>query len=58
MNIWIGWQVQPESRGDLRPDPRFDAINVLALAIMGDDEADIELYVLLNCRSESYQRWE
>ncbi|KAL0284819.1 UNVERIFIED_CONTAM: DNA polymerase zeta catalytic subunit [Sesamum angustifolium] len=42
-------EVQAESRGDLRPDPRFDAINVIALVIQEDDESTYEAHVLLRC---------
>ncbi|KAK9070718.1 hypothetical protein SSX86_011120 [Deinandra increscens subsp. villosa] len=43
-------EVQAESRGDLRSDPRFDAINLIAVVIEEDDESAISSYVLL--RSE------
>ncbi|KAL0413081.1 UNVERIFIED_CONTAM: DNA polymerase zeta catalytic subunit [Sesamum radiatum] len=44
-------EVQAESRGDLRPDPRFDAINVIVLVIQEDDESTLEAHVLLRCDS-------
>ncbi|OMO99194.1 hypothetical protein COLO4_13444 [Corchorus olitorius] len=43
----LSLEVHTESRGDLRPDPRFDAINVIALAIQNDNDSVIEVYVLL-----------
>lgn len=49
-------EVQAESRGDLRPDPRYDSINVVALAFENDSDHAVEVYVLLHCKSESYQR--
>ncbi|BFG16942.1 hypothetical protein CerSpe_032160 [Prunus speciosa] len=35
-------QVQEKSRGDLRPDPRFDAINLISLAIQNDSDSIVE----------------
>ncbi|KAL9450477.1 hypothetical protein AB3S75_012252 [Citrus x aurantiifolia] len=49
-------EVQAESRGDLRPDPRYDSINVVALAFENDSDHAVEIYVLLYCKSESHQR--
>ncbi|GLT50443.1 hypothetical protein SLA2020_239300 [Shorea laevis] len=46
-------EVQAESRGDLQPDPRFDAINVIALALQGDSGSMIDVYVLLNGKNGS-----
>ncbi|KAF8394525.1 hypothetical protein HHK36_020735 [Tetracentron sinense] len=40
-------EIQAESRGDLRPDPRFDAVNLIALAILEDSNHILEVYVLL-----------
>ncbi|KAL4556311.1 hypothetical protein LXL04_038958 [Taraxacum kok-saghyz] len=40
-------EVQAESRGDLRPDPRFDAVNFIVIVIQEDDESIISSYVLL-----------
>ncbi|KAA8545130.1 hypothetical protein F0562_019981 [Nyssa sinensis] len=45
-------EVQAESRGDLRPDPRFDAINVIVLAIQEDNDDFFDIYVLLRSKSE------
>ncbi|KAL5783696.1 hypothetical protein ACOSP7_008725 [Xanthoceras sorbifolium] len=49
-------EVQAESRGDLRPNPQYDAINVVALAFQNDDESVFEVYVLLHSNIESFQR--
>ncbi|KAF8098172.1 hypothetical protein N665_0272s0038 [Sinapis alba] len=40
-------EVHAESRGDLRPDPRFDSVNVIALAVQNDDNFAAEVFVLL-----------
>ncbi|KAK9169262.1 hypothetical protein Syun_001402 [Stephania yunnanensis] len=37
-----------QSRGDLRPDPRFDAVNVIALVIQEDDNDILDSFVLLH----------
>lgn len=47
----VSIEVQAESRGDLRPDPRFDAINVIVLVLQEDDESMLDTYVLLCCDS-------
>uniref|UniRef100_A0A0D9X2Q2 DNA polymerase n=1 Tax=Leersia perrieri TaxID=77586 RepID=A0A0D9X2Q2_9ORYZ len=39
--------VLTESRGELRPDPRFDAINVVSLAVEDDFDNTIEVHVLI-----------
>ncbi|KAM7264807.1 hypothetical protein ACFE04_002490 [Oxalis oulophora] len=49
-------EVQAESRGDLNPDPRFDAINVIALAIQNDNDSIIGIYVILRGSCESDKR--
>ncbi|CAK7340718.1 unnamed protein product [Dovyalis caffra] len=49
-------EVQAESRGDLRPDPRFDAINMVVLAFQNDSDFAVEVHVLLHSKSESCQR--
>ncbi|ONI04488.1 hypothetical protein PRUPE_6G324000 [Prunus persica] len=49
-------EVQAESRGDLRPDPRFDAINLISLAIQNDSDSIVEIFVLLHSKAESSQR--
>ncbi|CAG7903832.1 unnamed protein product [Brassica rapa] len=40
-------EVHAESRGDLRPDPRFDSVNVIALVVQNDDSFAAEVFVLL-----------
>ncbi|KAL0801003.1 hypothetical protein Bca101_056179 [Brassica carinata] len=40
-------EVHAESRGDLRPDPRFDSVNVIALVVQNDDNFAAEVFVLL-----------
>ncbi|GER55202.1 DNA polymerase [Striga asiatica] len=40
-------EVQAESRGDLRPDPRFDAINIIVLVLQEDNESTLDTLVLL-----------
>ncbi|XVE63010.1 hypothetical protein DITRI_Ditri06bG0165400 [Diplodiscus trichospermus] len=52
----LSLEVHTESRGDLRPDPRFDAINVIALAIQNDNDSVTRVYVLLYSNSGSCQR--
>lgn len=42
-------EVHANSRGDLRPDPRFDGINVIVLVLQEDDESISDSYVLLRC---------
>ncbi|CAN6575672.1 unnamed protein product [Malus baccata var. baccata] len=49
-------EVQAESRGDLRPDPRFDAINFISLAIQNDSDPIVEVHVLLHSKAEGSQR--
>lgn len=49
-------EVQAESRGELRPDPRFDTINIVALAVMNDQDSVIDVHVLVHCKTESCQR--
>ncbi|XP_048136376.1 DNA polymerase zeta catalytic subunit isoform X2 [Rhodamnia argentea] len=45
-------EVQAESRGDLHPDPRFDAINIVALAVMNDQDSVTDVYVLVHCKTD------
>ncbi|KAK8698089.1 hypothetical protein V6N13_114220 [Hibiscus sabdariffa] len=52
----LSLEVHTESRGDLRPDPRFDAINVIALAIQNDYDSVTEVYVLLYSNTGFCQR--
>ena len=48
--------MQAESRGDLRPDPRFDAINFIAVVIQEDDELTASSYVLLRSELTTVRR--
>lgn len=61
-DVWLEsnpeWQIQVESRGDLRPDPRFDAINVIVLVIQEDDDAALEVYVLCRSNIEPCHRYD
>ncbi|XVF06076.1 hypothetical protein REPUB_Repub06bG0017200 [Reevesia pubescens] len=52
----LSLEVHTESRGDQRPDPRFDAINVIALAIQSDNDSLTEVYVLLYSNAGFCQR--
>lgn len=45
----LSLEVQADTRGDLRPDPRFDAINVIVLVLQEDDASMFDIYVLLRC---------
>ncbi|KAD5317907.1 hypothetical protein E3N88_17853 [Mikania micrantha] len=49
-------EVQAESRGDLRPDPRFDAINFIVVVIEEDGESEIRSYILLHSEMTSARR--
>ncbi|CAN1232917.1 DNA polymerase zeta catalytic subunit [Linum perenne] len=49
----LSMEVQAESRGDLRPDPRFDAVNIVALAFRDDSDCASEVYVLVHSNCES-----
>ncbi|RVX18707.1 DNA polymerase zeta catalytic subunit [Vitis vinifera] len=51
-------EIQAESRGDLRPDPRYDAINVIVLVIQEDDDSALEVFVLCRSNIEPCQRYE
>uniref|UniRef100_A0A2N9FNZ4 Uncharacterized protein n=1 Tax=Fagus sylvatica TaxID=28930 RepID=A0A2N9FNZ4_FAGSY len=50
-------EVQAESSRDLRSDPRFDAINVIALAIQNDTDSIPEVYVLLRSKTEGFKSY-
>ncbi|WCJ33138.1 DNA polymerase zeta catalytic subunit [Euphorbia peplus] len=52
----LSMEVQTESRGDLKPDPRFDAINFVALAFQDDNDSSVEVYILLHGNTEFYRR--
>ncbi|CAN6543923.1 unnamed protein product [Malus baccata var. baccata] len=45
-----------ESRGDLQPDPRFDVIDFISLAIQNDSDPIVEVHVLLLSKAEGSQR--
>ncbi|KAI8527302.1 hypothetical protein RHMOL_Rhmol12G0065400 [Rhododendron molle] len=48
-------EVQAESRGELRPDPRFDAVNLIVLAFQEDNDSKLNVYVLLRSNTEQDQ---
>uniref|UniRef100_A0A1D1Y8K7 DNA polymerase zeta catalytic subunit n=1 Tax=Anthurium amnicola TaxID=1678845 RepID=A0A1D1Y8K7_9ARAE len=43
----LSMEIQAESRGNLQPDPQFDAINLIALVIQEDTASNPKFYVLL-----------
>ncbi|KAL2536841.1 DNA polymerase zeta catalytic subunit [Forsythia ovata] len=49
-------EVQAESRGDLRPDPRFDPISFIVLVFQEDDRSTLNTHVLLHCKCDGSQR--
>ncbi|KAI9084793.1 hypothetical protein K1719_033199 [Acacia pycnantha] len=49
-------EVLAESRGELLPDPRFDAVNVVALGFQNDSDTIVDVLVLLHCKPEPCQR--
>ncbi|XP_024014051.1 DNA polymerase zeta catalytic subunit isoform X2 [Eutrema salsugineum] len=49
-------EVHAESRGDLRPDPRFDSVNVIALVVQNDNSFAAEVFVLVFSPDRIYQR--
>ncbi|KAG6430350.1 hypothetical protein SASPL_108415 [Salvia splendens] len=49
-------EVQAESRGDLRPDPRFDGINAIILVLQEDNASMSDTYVLLRCDSANLEK--
>jgi len=52
-------QVLTESRGELRPDPRFDAINAVSLAIEDDADNTVDVHVFIcDNNSKSHRRSE
>uniref|UniRef100_I1QD14 DNA polymerase n=1 Tax=Oryza glaberrima TaxID=4538 RepID=I1QD14_ORYGL len=52
----ISIEVITESRGELRPDPRFDAINAVSLAVEDDADNTIEVHVLIRGNNDSSHR--
>lgn len=52
-------QVLTESRGELRPDPRFDAINAVSLAIEDDADNTVDVHVFIRGNNvKSHRRSE
>lgn len=49
-------QVLADCRGDLHPNPQFDAINVISLAIEEDTRPGIEVYVLMRGNGDEFCR--
>ncbi|XP_051144572.1 DNA polymerase zeta catalytic subunit [Andrographis paniculata] len=49
-------EVLAESRGDLRPDPRFDAVNIIVIVLQEDDRSKIDTQVLLRCNSANVKK--
>ncbi|XP_027107695.1 DNA polymerase zeta catalytic subunit isoform X2 [Coffea arabica] len=43
----VSIEVQAGCRGDLRPDPRFDAIDIITLVFQDDDDAMVDCFMLL-----------
>ncbi|XP_078160009.1 recovery protein 3 isoform X2 [Carex rostrata] len=52
----ISLEVLAECRGDLRPDPKFDAINVVSICVQDDSVSTVDTYVLMRGNSEEYCR--
>ncbi|EYU26433.1 hypothetical protein MIMGU_mgv1a0195131mg, partial [Erythranthe guttata] len=52
----ISIEVLAESRGDLRPDPRFDAVNVIVLVIQEDEESALDTRILLRYDSVNVEK--
>uniref|UniRef100_A0A453AR94 DNA-directed DNA polymerase family B exonuclease domain-containing protein n=1 Tax=Aegilops tauschii subsp. strangulata TaxID=200361 RepID=A0A453AR94_AEGTS len=48
-------EVFAESRAELRPDPRFDAINVVSLAVEDDGDNTVEVCVLIRGNNDKSQ---
>ncbi|XP_074312247.1 DNA polymerase zeta catalytic subunit isoform X2 [Silene latifolia] len=53
----LSLEVHADSKGDLRPDPQHDAINVIALAIQNDDSSSVDIHVLLRGEPKSCGRY-
>ncbi|XP_020108239.1 DNA polymerase zeta catalytic subunit isoform X3 [Ananas comosus] len=49
-------EVLADCRGDLRPNPQFDAINVISLAVEEDTRSGIEVYVLMRGNGDEFCR--
>ncbi|CAL5084607.1 unnamed protein product [Urochloa decumbens] len=52
----LSMEVLTESRGELRPDPRFDAINAVSLAIEDDADNTVEVHVFIRDNSNKSHR--
>ncbi|XP_025801172.1 DNA polymerase zeta catalytic subunit isoform X3 [Panicum hallii] len=52
----LSMEVLTESRGELRPDPRFDAINAVSLAIEDDADNTVEVHVFIRDNSDRSRR--
>lgn len=48
----VSIEVLAESRGDLRSDPRFDAINIISLVFQDDNDSIANVFILLRCNTE------
>ncbi|KAK9735428.1 hypothetical protein RND81_04G205200 [Saponaria officinalis] len=53
----LSLEIQADSRGDLRPDPRHDAINAIALVVQNDDSASADIHVLLRGEPKAFGRY-
>ncbi|KAH1071525.1 hypothetical protein GYH30_008183 [Glycine max] len=49
-------EILAECRGDLLPDPQFDAINIVALGFQNDGDSIVEVLVLLHSKYVPCQR--
>lgn len=52
----LSMEVLAESRGELRPDPRFDAINAVSLATEDDADNTVEVHVFIRDNSDISRR--
>ncbi|KAL3516081.1 hypothetical protein ACH5RR_022983 [Cinchona calisaya] len=46
-------EVHARCRGDLRPDPRFDAIDIISLVFQEDDDAIVDSFMLLRSNTDT-----
>jgi hypothetical protein len=49
-------QVLTECRGDLQPNPKFDAVNIVSICVQEDSCSTIDTYVLMRGSTEEYCR--
>lgn len=47
----VSIEVQAGCRGDLRPDPRFDAIDIITIVFQEDDDANVDGFMLLRSKT-------